>query len=392
MLIRFFRSEPAAAIVLLILAAFALVIANSPLQDSYHHLLEAKIAGLSIHHWINDALMAVFFLMVGLEIKRELVAGALSTWGDRLLPGVAALGGMAIPALIFVAINWGQADLLNGWAIPTATDIAFAIGVLTILGKRVPAAVRILLVGVAIIDDLLAILVIALFYSGGLTISWLALATAITAALFMLNKRGVMSLTPYIVLGVVLWVAVYNSGLHATLAGVVVALSIPTRHRRESAPAPLNVLEHRIVYWVNFGILPLFGFANAGVSFSGLGQDAFVGTLPLGIMLGLFIGKQIGILGAIWVVVRMGVARMPARVTWAQIHAMSIICGIGFTMSFFIGGLAFAASPEYLDATKIGVMGGSLFSAIAGTLLMRRATAERQEELSVEANAIPEAI
>lgn len=374
MLIRFFRSEPAAAIVLLILAAFALVVANSPLQNAYHHLLEAKIAGLSVHHWINDALMAVFFLMVGLEIKREMVAGALSTWGDRLLPGVAALGGMAVPAIIFVMINWGASDLMAGWAIPTATDIAFAIGVLTILGKRVPAAVRILLVGVAIIDDLLAILVIALFYSGGLTMSWLALAAMLTAALVMLNQRGMMSLVPYLVLGIVLWIAVYNSGLHATLAGVIVALAIPSQHRRESAVAPLNILEHRILYWVNFGILPLFGFANAGVSFSGLGQDAFIGTLPLGILLGLFVGKQIGIFGSIWLLVRLGVARMPARVTWPQLYAMAIICGIGFTMSFFIGGLAFVSSPEYLDATKIGVMGGSLLSAIAGTLLMRRAT------------------
>ena len=392
MLIRFFRSEPAAAIVLLILAAFALVVANSPLQDAYHHLLEAKLVGLSIHHWINDALMAVFFLMVGLEIKREMVAGALSTWGDRLLPGVAALGGMAIPAVIFVALNWGASDLMAGWAIPTATDIAFALGVLTILGKRVPAAIRVLLVGVAIIDDLLAILVIALFYSGGLAISWLALAAAITAALFLLNKRSVMSLIPYLVLGVALWIAVYNSGLHATLAGVIVALTIPSRHTQESAVAPHNILEHRIVYWVNFAILPLFGFANAGVSFSGLGQDAFVGTLPLGIMLGLFVGKQIGIFGSIWLLVRLGVARMPARVTWPQIHAMAIICGIGFTMSFFIGGLAFAASPENLDATKIGVMGGSLLSAIAGTMLMRRATSEREDEILAEEAPVPEAI
>ena len=191
-------------------------------------------------------------------------------------------------------------------------------------------------------------------------------------------------------LGVALWVAVYNSGLHATLAGVMVALTIPSRHTEESAVAPLNILEHRIVYWVNFGILPLFGFANAGVSFSGLGQDAFIGSLPLGIVLGLFVGKQIGIFGSIWLLIRFGVARMPARVTWSQIHAMAMICGIGFTMSFFIGGLAFATSPEHLDATKIGVMGGSLLSAIVGTLLMRRATAARQDELSTDDATVPE--
>lgn len=380
MLLRFFRSEPAAAIILLVMAAFALIVANSSWQENYYHLLESNVAGLSVHHWINDALMAVFFLMVGLEIKREMVDGALSSWADRMLPGVAALGGMAVPALIFVGINWGQSDLQTGWAIPTATDIAFAIGVITILGRRVPAAARILLVGVAIIDDLLAILVIALFYSDGIAIGWLALAGVIAAALFMLNKTAVMSIPPYLVLGVFMWVAVYNSGLHATLAGVIVALAIPSRHTKESSPAPLNVLEYRIAHLVNFGILPLFGFANAGVSFGGLGLDSFVGTLPLGIMLGLFVGKQVGIFGAIWLSVRLGVARMPNRVTWTQLHAMAIICGIGFTMSIFIGTLAFEISPEHLDSTKIGVIIGSVISAIVGSLLMLRSTDKPQEE------------
>ena len=373
MLLRFFRSEPAAALVLLFAAGMALVVANSPLSDDYHHLLESYILGLSIHHWINDALMAVFFLMVGLEIKRELTYGALARWRDRLLPGMAAFGGMAVPALIYVAFNRGNSALLDGWAIPTATDIAFTLGVLAILGKRVPAAIRVMVVGIAIIDDLLAILVIALFYSQGVEVAWLAAAAAITAGLFVLNRRGVMMLTPYVVLGVLLWLAVYNSGLHATLAGVIMAMAIPARHPQE-APAPLNVLEHRIVYPVNFAIVPIFGFANAGVSLSGLDGDAFIGTLPLGIAAGLFIGKQIGIFGTIWLLVRIGIANMPSRVTWRQLHAMSILCGIGFTMSLFIGGLAFTTTPGNMDATKIGVIMGSLLSAIVGTWLMKQST------------------
>lgn len=381
MLLRFFRSEPAAAIVLLIAAGLALVIANSPFNDVYHHLLETYVAGISIHHWINDALMAMFFLMVGLEIKRELTMGALATWGDRILPGAAALGGMVAPALIFVAFNAQNGDILAGWAIPTATDIAFALGVLSILGSRVPAAIRVLVVGIAIIDDLLAILVIALFYSQGVKLVWLGMAAITIVGLVALNQRSVMRLAPYLILGAVLWIAVYNSGLHATLAGVIVALTIPARGRTDALPAPLNTLEHNIVYWVNFGIVPLFGFANAGVSLSGLGRDAFIGALPIGIMAGLFIGKQIGIFGTIWLLVRIGVARMPGRTTWPQLHAMAMLCGIGFTMSLFIGGLAYATSPEHTDATKIGVIGGSLLSALIGAWLMRRATSARAEEI-----------
>lgn len=374
MLLRFFRSEPAAAIVLLAAAAMALVVANSPLRDAYHHALETDLGGLSVHHWINDALMALFFLMVGLEIKRELISGALSTWRDRLLPGMAALGGMAVPALIFVAFNRGNSNMLDGWAIPTATDIAFALGVLAILGKRVPAAIRVMVVGIAIIDDLLAILVIALFYSQGVEFAWLAVAALVTLALFSLNQLSVMRLAPYIALGILLWIAVYNSGLHATLAGVILAFAIPSRAASDTQRAPLNILEHNLVYVVNFAIVPIFGFANAGVSLSGLDRDALLGTLPLGIAAGLFIGKQVGVFGTIWLLVRIGIARMPARVTWAQLHAMSILCGIGFTMSLFIGGLAFATSPQNMDATKIGVIVGSLLSAGFGTWLMRRAT------------------
>ncbi len=381
MLIRFFRSEPAAAVVLLLSAAIALIVANTALVDSYHHLLEHYVLGLSIHHWINDGLMAIFFLMVGLEIKREMTLGALSRMRDRVLPGLAAMGGMLAPALVYTVINRGDSDLTAGWAIPAATDIAFTLGVLAVLGKRVPAGVRVLVVGIAIIDDLLAILVIALFYSGGLQLQWLALAAITTVGLFALNRASVMKLMPYLALGLVLWIALYNSGLHATLTGVVVALAIPAIHDRPSETAPLNVLEHRIVYGVNFGILPLFAFANAGVSLRGLSSDAFLGTLPLGIVAGLFIGKQIGIFGTIWILVKIGIAQLPARVSWPQIHAMSVLCGIGFTMSLFIGGLAFSDSPTNIDGTKIGVLAGSLISATIGSVLMLRATRGRAEEM-----------
>lgn len=375
MLLRFFRSEPAAAIVLLVMAALAIVVANSPLQSAYENVLSSYVFGISVHHWINDALMAVFFLMVGLEIKREAMVGALSTWRLRVLPSIAAVGGMAVPALIFVLVNRNDSVHLDGWAIPAATDIAFALGVLALLGSRVPASIRVLLVGIAIIDDLLAILVIAFFYSDSMAVGWLGIAALLVVGLFLLNRRGVYSLVPYLLTGVVLWYAIYESGLHATLAGVIVALAIPTAGPTAET-SPLNRLEHSIVQWVNFGIVPIFGFANAGISFAGLGSDAFIGTLPIGIALGLFLGKQIGIFGSVWLLVRFRVASMPVRTTWAQIYAMAVLCGIGFTMSLFIGGLSFASSEELLDATKIGVIGGSLASALIGTFLMRRATTE----------------
>lgn len=375
MLIRFFRSEPAAAIVLLVASAAAMLVANTPLYHIYHDVLEHTVATLSIHEWINDALMALFFLMVGLEIKREMVSGALASWGDRVLPGLAALGGMIVPALLFIVVNRNVADHHAGWAVPTATDIAFALGVLTLLGRRVPAAIRVLLVGIAIIDDLLAILVIAIFYSGGVSFAWLAISAVCIVGLVALNQRSIYAIWPYMLVGIGLWIAVFNSGLHATLAGVIVAMTLPSRGSTATSPAPLNVLEHRLMYWVNFGILPLFGFANAGVHLGGMHVGDIADTLPLGIILGLFLGKQIGIFGTVWLLVKVGIARMPARTSWPEIHAMAVLCGIGFTMSIFIAGLAFASAPHYLDMAKIGVITGSLVSAIIGTLLMRRATA-----------------
>jgi NhaA family Na+:H+ antiporter len=372
MLVRFIRSEPAAAVVLLAAAALAMIVANSPLGSSYEDVLHTKVLGLSVLHWINDGLMALFFLLVGIEIKQEMFGGSLSAWGARALPGIAALGGMLVPALIFVAVNAGDSDHIKGWAIPSATDIAFSIGVLALIGSRVPSPIRIILVSIAIIDDLGAIVVIALFYSSNLSLGWLGMAAVSIAALAVLNRRHVYSLIPYGLVGIALWICLYQSGIHATLSGVVLALAIPSRNTANPERSPMKVTEHSLLNWVNFGILPLFGFANAGVAFSGLERSDIFGTLPLGVALGLFLGKQIGIFSAIWITIRSGLAPMPTGVSWVQIHAMAVICGIGFTMSLFIGGLAFASDPHLLDATKVGVIGGSICSAIVGTILMRR--------------------
>jgi NhaA family Na+:H+ antiporter len=372
MLVRFIRSEPAAAVVLLAAAALAMIVANSPLGSTYEDVLHTKVLGLSVLHWINDGLMALFFLLVGIEIKQEMFGGSLSAWGARALPGIAALGGMLVPALIFVAVNAGDSDHIKGWAIPSATDIAFSIGVLALIGSRVPSPIRIILVSIAIIDDLGAIVVIALFYSSNLSLGWLGMAAVSIAALAVLNRRHVYSLIPYGLVGIALWICLYQSGIHATLSGVVLALAIPSRNTANSERSPMKLTEHALLNWVNFGILPLFGFANAGVAFSGLERSDIFGTLPIGVALGLFLGKQIGIFSAIWITIRSGLAPMPTGVSWVQIHAMAVICGIGFTMSLFIGGLAFASDPHLLDATKVGVIGGSICSAIVGTILMRR--------------------
>ncbi len=374
MLVRFFRSEPAAAIVLLFAAVLALIVANSPLSHAYEDILGTYILGISVHHWINDALMAVFFLLVGMEIKQEALDGALSTPRARILPGIAAIGGMALPAIIFVIINLSSPDHLSGWAIPAATDIAFAMGVLAILGSKVPLAIRALLVGIAVIDDLLAIVVIALFYTSELELGWLAAAGVTMVVLALLNRSSVYSIVPYIALGIVLWYCVYQSGIHATLAGVVLAFAIPAKSTSDLHRSPMKTTEHAIDKWVNFGILPLFGFANAGVSFAGLEASDVFGPLPLGIALGLFVGKQLGIFGAVWLTIRTGLTTKPDGITWAQLYAMAMLCGIGFTMSLFIGGLAFADASELMDQTKMGVIGGSIVSALLGAYLMNRAS------------------
>jgi Na+:H+ antiporter, NhaA family len=365
----FLESEAAGGLILMGAAALALIVANSPLSGFYFEGLHSYVFGLSVEHWINDGLMAVFFLLVGLEIKREILDGQLSTWPSRILPGVAAAGGMVAPALVYVAFNLGNAETVRGWAIPAATDIAFALGVLSLLGSRVPASLKVFLTALAIIDDLGAVVIIALFYTADLSLPALGLAALLLACLIGLNRFGIEKLSPYLILGVVLWVAVLQSGVHATLAGVALALTIPLR----PAPphSPLHRLEHAIHPWVGYGVVPIFGFANAGVSFGGLDASALVGPVPLGIALGLIVGKQIGVFGTAWATVRLGFADMPDGATIPQLYGVALLCGIGFTMSLFIGGLAFVGSPELSDAVKIGVLGGSIISGFAGWMVFQ---------------------
>jgi NhaA family Na+:H+ antiporter len=378
-------SEASGGIILMIAAAAALIVANSPLSCLYFDTLHAYMLGLSVGHWINDGLMAIFFLLVGLEIKREMLDGQLSTWSRRILPGVAAAGGMLFPALIYVAFNRENPETLRGWAIPTATDIAFALGVLSLLGPRVPTSLKVFLTALAIIDDLGAVIIIALFYTADLSMPALGAAAAILAVLIGLNRSGVEKLWPYLVLGAGLWIAVLLSGVHATLAGVALALTIPLLRspgRPDDMHSPLHRLEHGIHAWVAFLIVPIFGFANAGVSFAGMDASILTGSLPLGIALGLFLGKMVGVFGVAWITVKLGFADMPAGASTAQLYGVALLCGIGFTMSLFIGALAFPASPALGDAVKVGVLGGSILSATAGALLLRFAPRERREVLA----------
>ena len=379
----FLHSEAAGGIVLMVVAALALVVANSPAAPLYFGVLKSYVLGLSVLHWINDALMAVFFLLVGLEIKREMLDGQLSSWARRALPGFAALGGMIAPALVYVGFNLGSPDTLRGWAIPAATDIAFALGVLSLLGSRVPASLKIFLTALAILDDLGAVIIIAVFYTAELSGIYLGLAAATLVALVALNRLGVMRLAPYLLLGAALWYFTLKSGVHATLAGVALALTIPltpSPARPDSTTSPLHRLEHGLHPWVAFLIIPIFGFANAGVSFAGLGLSTLGQAVPLGIMLGLFLGKQIGVFGFGWLAIRAGLADLPARASWAQFYGIALLCGIGFTMSLFIGLLAFPASEALQDQTKIGVLAGSLLSGICGWLLLRLAKPEAMHE------------
>jgi NhaA family Na+:H+ antiporter len=379
----FLHGEAAGGIVLMVVAALALVVANSPAAPLYFGVLKSYVLGLSVLHWINDALMAVFFLLVGLEIKREMLDGQLSSWSRRVLPGFAALGGMVAPALIYVAFNLGAPESLRGWAIPTATDIAFALGVLSLLGSRVPASLKVFLTALAILDDLGAVIIIAVFYTAGLSGLHLGLAAATLAALIALNRLGVMRLAPYLLLGLALWYFTLKSGVHATLAGVALALTIPltpSPAKPDDAGSPLHRLEHGLHPWVAFLVIPVFGFANAGVSFAGLGLSTLAAPVPFGIMLGLFLGKQIGVFGFSWLAIRTGFADLPARASWAQFYGIALLCGIGFTMSLFIGLLAFPDSEALQSQTKIGVIAGSLLSGICGWLLLRLARPEDMRE------------
>lgn len=374
----FLATEAAGGIILIAAAILGMLMANSTQSAAYFDTLHINVAGLSLLHWINDGLMALFFLIVGLEIKREVLDGQLARWPDRLLPGLAAVAGVVMPALIYVAINRGDATGLRGWAIPAATDIAFALGVLALLGPRVPGSLKIFLTAVAIIDDLIAVLIIALFYSGQLNMLPLALAGTGLACLILCNRAAVSSLWPYVLIGLFVWFCVLQSGIHATLAGVAVAMTIPLR-KTPAAPgdqhSPLSRLEHGLHPWVAYAIVPLFGFANAGVSLSGFALPDLAAPVPLGIALGLFAGKQLGIFGTIWLLSRLGWASRPAHSSWAQVYGVALLCGIGFTMSLFIGGLAFASHPHQGDAAKLGILLGSLASATAGFIVLRLAPA-----------------
>jgi len=371
---RFFQLEAASGLLLIAAAVLALIINNSPLAYLYGGLLDVPVAvqvgALQIAKplllWINDGLMALFFLLIGLEVKREVVEGQLSKPSQVILPATAAIGGMLVPALIYWFINRDNPAAIAGWAIPTATDIAFALGVLALLGKRVPVSLKLFLMTLAIIDDLGAIVIIALFYSGTLSSLSLMLAGACLLALLAMNRLGVVKLTPYLVVGLILWVCVLKSGVHATLAGVALALCIPLR-TRHAAASPLLRLEHALHPWVAYAILPLFAFANAGVSLAGMTVDSFTHPVPLGIAIGLLLGKTVGVFGLTWLAVKLRLAALPAEANWGQILGVAILCGIGFTMSLFVGSLAFEpGASDYAGMDRMGILTGSLFAALIG--------------------------
>jgi NhaA family Na+:H+ antiporter len=366
------RSEASGGIVLMLAAAAALFVANSPLAPAYFDFLGAKIAGLSVLHWINDGLMAVFFLLVGLEIKRELLEGQLAKWEDRILPGLAALGGMLAPALVYLLINGVAASTTRGWAIPTATDIAFALGALALLGKRVPVSLKIFLTALAILDDLGAITIIALAYTDNLHTEWLLAAGSVFALLVALAWFGRRSLWLFLILGLCLWFFMLKSGVHATLAGVLLAFAIPlpAKDASNDSDRPLLVLEHAIQPWVAYLIVPIFGFANAGVSFAGTTSAVLLAPVTLGIAAGLFVGKQGGVFLATWAAVALKFARPPAGASWPQIYGVSLLCGIGFTMSLFIGLLAFPDDELLQSEVKLGVLLGSIAAGAVGVAIL----------------------
>ena len=373
----FLRLESSAGILLILSALAALFASNSFLLDFYKGFLQTpvvvQVGGLEIAKplilWINDGLMAIFFFLIGLEIKREVLQGELSSLDKAALPIVAAIGGMVVPALVYLSINMGSPDLLRGWAIPAATDIAFALGILMLLGGRVPVSLKVFLLAIAIIDDLGAIMIIAMFYTSSLSLSALGLAAIGVVGLIGLNRSGVKTTTPYLLIGVLIWVCVLKSGVHATLAGVVTALLIPIQGRTVDDQSPLHKLEHDLHPWVAFGILPVFAFGNAGVSLAGIGFADLVAPLPLGIALGLFFGKQIGVFGATVLAVGTGIAKRPKGTSWAQLYGVACLTGVGFTMSLFIGTLAFE-SDALLDQVRIGVLSGSILSAITGAAIL----------------------
>ena len=373
----FFRLEAASGLVLLFAAIIALIISNSTLSNLYFDTLNKYLfiginnfgLKLSVLHWINDALMAIFFFFVTLEIKREFLQGELSNIKQALLPIIAAVGGMLIPALVYVFINLGDSETLNGWAIPSATDIAFSLGVLSLLGKRVPLSLKVFLTALAIIDDLGAILIIAIFYSGDLNIKYLSLMLLAFILLLVINKFNIKKFLPYLIVGIFLWDFTHNSGIHATIAGVLLAMTIPHR-KKEKDFSLLIKIEHAISPYVAFGIMPLFAFANAGVSLDGLTFSSLLNKVPLGIVLGLFLGKQLGVFVFSYISIKLKIAQMPNNSNWFNFYGVGVLTGIGFTMSLFVGNLAFVDNMQYMDGVKIGVLTGSLLSTLVGYFLI----------------------
>ena len=373
----FFRLEAASGLVLLFAATLALIISNSNFSDLYFSTLNEYLflgiknigIKLSVIHWINDALMAIFFFFVTLEIKREFLQGELSNIKQAMLPIIGAVGGMIIPALVYIYINFGDSETLNGWAIPSATDIAFSLGVLSLLGRRVPLSLKVFLTALAIIDDLGAILIIAIFYSGDLNFKYLLLMLFAFIILLLINKFQIKKFLPYLIVGIFLWDFTHNSGIHATIAGVLLAMTIPHRKREEDFSLLIKV-EHAISPYVAFGIMPLFAFANAGVSLEGLSFSSLLDKVPLGIVLGLFLGKQLGVFIFSYISIKLKIAQMPNDSNWFNFYGVGILTGIGFTMSLFVGNLAFVENIQYIDGVKIGVLTGSLLSTLAGYFLI----------------------
>ncbi|WP_217529450.1 Na+/H+ antiporter NhaA [Vibrio cholerae] len=367
----FFKMESAGGILLVIAAAIAMIIANSAMGEGYQAFLHTYVFGMSVSHWINDGLMAVFFLLIGLEVKRELLEGALKSRETAIFPAIAAVGGMLAPALIYVAFNFNDPAAIQGWAIPAATDIAFALGIMALLGKRVPVSLKVFLLALAIIDDLGVVVIIALFYSSDLSTIALTIGFIMTGVLFMLNVKHVTKLSIYLVAGLILWIAVLKSGVHATLAGVVIGFAIPLKGNK-GEHSPLKHLEHALHPYVAFAILPVFAFANAGVSLQGVSLAGLTSMLPLGVALGLLLGKPLGIFSFSWAAVKLGVAKLPEGINFKHIFAVSVLCGIGFTMSIFISSLAFGQANEAYDTyARLGILMGSTTAALLGYSLLR---------------------
>ncbi|WP_025644822.1 MULTISPECIES: Na+/H+ antiporter NhaA [unclassified Psychrobacter] len=387
----FLELEASGGIVLALAAIVAMIIANSPLSTWYESFIHAPVAiqigsfaiAKDAHHWINDGLMAIFFFLVGLELKREVLIGELSNVKQIILPAGAAIGGMVFPAIVYMAFNYNEPEFWAGWAIPAATDIAFALGILSLLGSRVPNSLKVFLVSIAIFDDIGAILIIALFYTSELSLESLAFAGLCLPFLYLLNRRNVTSITPYLLIGVIMWIAVLKSGIHATLAGVVLALFIPMFDRTDPEHSPVEELEHDLHNTVAFGILPLFAFANSGISLKGAGFAELFHSVPLGIAAGLFIGKQLGVMAMCWLIFKLGISTMPKGMNYKQIYGAALLCGVGFTMSLFIGGLAFGGGSPLFDE-RLGIIMGSIVSGVAGYLMLKVSLKDNVSGTSVD--------